>query len=162
MIVLITASPNAPDFAAAIEKVTGERTLVAATVERGTKMMRAGDFSAAVIDTGLVEMDALGGDMFWRFTGSAIPVWVNLAISSPGRVVREVQAGLKRRDRERQIALRAARSALRNELKDAITGILLSSEMALQVPSLPEAAQSKLKALHDLARQVRFRLDASS
>jgi hypothetical protein len=162
MILLITASPKGAECASAIQKDTREQTLVAGTVERAAKMVRAGDYSALLIDTSLLELDLLAADTFWRHAGNAIPVWCNLAISSKERVVREVQMALKRRTRERQVAMRAARSLVRNELRDAVTGILLSSEMVLQDRSLPENLAAKLKSLRELAREMKTRLDTSS
>ncbi len=51
---------------------------------------------------------------------------INFAISSIERLVRDVRAALRRRQRELQAATRKAESALRSELNEALTGILLS------------------------------------
>lgn len=46
------------------------------------------------------------------------------------------------------------------ELRDAVTGILLSSELAMLVPELPRAAQIKIKFVHDLAKWMSGYLEA--
>ena len=48
---------------------------------------------------------------------------------------------------------------LRNELKSTITALLLSCEMALQVPGLQSEAKSRMRATHQLAHEVRLKLD---
>ena len=50
---------------------------------------------------------------------------------------------------------------LRNELKDTVTALLLSCEMALQVPNLPAAAEIKMVSVRDLAQEVRVKLESS-
>ena len=50
---------------------------------------------------------------------------------------------------------------LRNERKDTVTALLLSCEMALQVPNLPAAAEIKMVSVRDLAQEVRVKLESS-
>jgi hypothetical protein len=161
MILLITASPNGVECANAVQKATRQATLIAGSVERAAKMVRSGDYSALLIDASLIELDLLGEETLWRHAANAIPVWINMAVSSNERIVREVQIALKRRSREGQIAMEAARASVRNDLRDAITGILLSSEMALQEPALPPNVATRLRSLCELARKVKTRLDAN-
>jgi len=49
---------------------------------------------------------------------------------------------------------------MRNELKGPVTALLLSCEMALQLPNLQEAVEAKIRAVYDLAQEVRSKLDA--
>ena len=56
------------------------------------------------------------------------------------------------------IARQAAESSLRSELNGAVTAMLLSCELALQVPDLPAPAQDKMRTVHECARQLRTRL----
>jgi hypothetical protein len=48
---------------------------------------------------------------------------------------------------------------LRNKLKSPITALLLSCEMALRVPDLQSQAKSRMRAIHELAQEVRRKLD---
>jgi hypothetical protein len=88
-----------------------------------------------------------------------VPVYVNLSISNSDRVMREVRQALRRHGEARLIAIRAAESLLRCEIRDAITGILLSTELALKTPELPEEAGDKMRSVCHLASQIRSRLE---
>ena len=90
--------------------------------------------------------------------GMATPLYINLAISGIERVIRELRTALHRRKKEMLIARQGAEQKLRNELKDTVTALLLSCEMALQVPTLPTAAEVKLRAVDNLARAVREKI----
>jgi hypothetical protein len=64
-----------------------------------------------------------------------------------------------RRKKEVLLARKGAQEALRNELKGPITALLISCEMALQVPDLQSAAEAKLRTVYDLVQQVRTKLE---
>jgi hypothetical protein len=66
--------------------------------------------------------------------GMASPVYVNFAISGIERVLREVRTALSRRQREEQVARRSAEQAIWSELKESVTALLLSCDLALSVP----------------------------
>jgi hypothetical protein len=89
----------------------------------------------------------------------AVPVYVTLAISSAQRVVRDVKTTLRRHEESRLIAIRAAESLLRTELRGAVTGILLSTELALRAPDLPREAADKMRSVCQLASDIRSRLE---
>ena len=82
---------------------------------------------------------------------TAIPVHVNFAISGKDRVVRELSCWCGRRYSK----------LFANELKSTVTALLLSCEMALMVPNLPSAAEIKMRAVRDLAQEVRGKLEES-
>jgi hypothetical protein len=56
------------------------------------------------------------------------------------------------------MAQQEAARQLRSELTDALTGILLSSQMALENPGLPPAAAEQIRAVVELAASLRERL----
>jgi len=58
------------------------------------------------------------------------------------------------------IAIRAAESQLRSEIRDAVTGILLSTELAMRTPELPAEAIEKLASVCQLANGIRSRLES--
>ena len=93
--------------------------------------------------------------MLLQHAGTAVPLYVNLAISGSERVVRELKQALRRSQKERQAARREAELALRNQLKDNLTALLLSCELALAVPQLPAAAHAKIRSACDLAKDIR-------
>jgi hypothetical protein len=77
------------------------------------------------------------------------------------RVVREVRSALQRRNKESRLAQKGAQQAPRNELKGPITALLISCEMALQIPELQSAAEAKMRAVYDLPQQIRTKLGSS-
>ncbi len=133
----------------------------ATTLRRGMARVREEEYSAIIIDHVQLEPDPLSLDTLLHHSGTAVPVYVNFGLSSIERIVREVQVALRRGEAERVIALRAASAILRSDLKDALAGILLSSELALSVPKLPGDAEVKLRFVHDLAENMRKRLEGA-
>ena len=159
MVLLITTSPRAGECAAAIEKATGESARAAPGFRRALHLLRQQEFDAIVVDQCLPDDEAEGGELLPALCGAAVLIFINLAISGVERVVRDVRAGLHRRDQEQRQAMQAAERILSSEIKDALTGILLSSQLALSEPALPPAAQAKLRSVCELAEQVRSRLE---
>jgi len=158
MIIIASSAANVRECALALEKQTGERSVTSASLRECAHKLQAQEYSAVVVDQALVDATAGGLDLLWKHAGGAIVVTVNLAISGADRVVREVKAALRRRERERAVAQQAAAARLRNELTGAVTGILLSSELALKEPELPPVVVSKLRSVHELALQMKERL----
>jgi hypothetical protein len=158
MILLITSSPRAKECAAALQEATGEVTGCAESMRAASKLLRSGEYSALVVDQYLVDCDPAGAEVVLQHAGTAVPVYVNLAISGSERVVRELKQTLRRSEKEREAAHRQAELALRNELKDSVTALLLSCELALGVPQVPPAAQVKMRSACELAKTIRSRL----
>ena len=158
MIVIASAATNARECALALEKQTGERSVFSSTLRECAHKLQSQEFSAVVLDEVLVDSSAGSMDMMWKHAGGAIVVTVNFAICGADRVVREVRAALRRREKERASARSAAEARLRSELTGAVTGILLSSELALKQPELPALVANKLRSVHELAMQMKERL----
>jgi hypothetical protein len=158
MILLITPATRAPECAKAIEEAVGEPVQVAATLQQAVAHLRTGEYLAVVFDQTLVEGTPDECERVLQHVEMAIPVFVNFAISGAERVVRELRTALQRRTKEVLVARKVAEGALRNELKGTVTAMLLSCEMALQVQGLPMAAQVKLQAIDELAREMRRKL----
>jgi hypothetical protein len=158
MILLMTTSPKAQDCAAAITQATSEPVKIAATLGQAATLLKADEFAALVVDQQLQDADPDETERVLLHIGMATPVYMNLAISGIDRVIREVRIALHRRKREELIARQGAEQKLRNELKDTVTALLLSCELALQVPTLPSAATAKLRTVEALAHEMRDRI----
>jgi hypothetical protein len=76
------------------------------------------------------------------------------------RLVREIRAGLHRREREQQLARRAAAAAIEAELKSTVAGLLLHSQLALTGGEVPAPLADKLRVVADLAGNLRQKLSA--
>ena len=159
MILLVTSSSRASEYSGALENAIGEETEIAGTTKRALAQLRNAEYSAMVIDEAFVESEPDAIDMLLRHAGMAVPVYVNLAISNPQRVVRDAKVTLRRQEESRMIATRAAESLLRTELRGAVTGILLSTELALRTPDLPVDAADKMRSVCQLASEIRSRLE---
>jgi hypothetical protein len=100
-----------------------------------------------------------GLDTILKHIGTAVPVFANFAISGIERVSRELRSALQRHKRELQFARQEAQQALRREFNDTITALMLSCEMALNVPNLPLLAEIKMRAVDALAKEMRAKLN---
>ncbi|HWR34760.1 MAG TPA: hypothetical protein VN622_02680 [Clostridia bacterium] len=160
MILMVSSSARSVECAAALAVAVSEQVEVAANLRRANALLRGSEYSAVVLDEPLVETEPEGVDTLLHISGLAVPIYVNLPISSTERITREVKKAMRRHEEERLIAMRAAESLLRSEIRGAITGILLSSELALHIPELPHDAQAKLRSVCQLATQIRNRLES--
>jgi hypothetical protein len=161
MLLVITPSAKARGCAQAIQQVTSEETHVAATLSQALAQLRAREYVAVLIDQAFLETEPGESDLVLEHIGTAIPVHVNFAISGMDRVVRELRAALQRHKKEVLLVRQEVQQALRNELKSTVTALLLSCEMALRVPDLPSAAETKMRTVYELAQEVRAKLDGS-
>ena len=158
MILLITPSAKAETCAEAVRRATNEQVEIASNLRQATVQVRAQEYEAVVIDQFLVDAEPDESDLLVQHVEGGIPVYVNLAISGVERVVRELRAALSRRKKEVSVARKGAELALRSELKGDVTALLLSCEMALNVPDLPSAAAAKIRSVYDLAKEIRLKV----
>lgn len=159
MILLVTTSSRSKEYAAALERGTGRKTHVAASVPQAVAKLQSADYGVLAIDQSLLESDFRALDTLLNRCATAMPVHVNLALHSSERIVREVQVALRRGDEERVVAERVAGKLLRNELCTEVTGILLNSELALRQRGLPPEIAKKINSVRELAEKMRSRLE---
>lgn len=160
MILLVTSSNRRADCGQSLEHVTGESVEVCESVRKAVSMLRNNEYSAVVLDDPMVEADGDALDSLLNHLGLAVPVYVNLAVSNAERVARELRLAMRRNRESRLIAIRAAESLLRSEIRDAVTGILLSTQLAMQTPEMPSDAVEKLTSVCQLASNIRNRLES--
>lgn len=159
MILLVTTSSRAKDCAAALESGTGHKTQIASSVPHALVKLEAAEYDVLATDQSLVECDLRALDTLLNHCGTAMPIYINLALHSCDRVVREAQVALLRAQRERFNAERLASNELRNELRGEVTGILLNSELALRNRTLTPEIAEKLRSVRELAEKMRSRLE---
>jgi hypothetical protein len=160
-ILLITPSARSQECAQAVQAATGKPTHVAATLQEAGSLLRSQEYAAVIIDRFLLEAEPDAGDQMLQHLGTAIPVYVNFAISGIERVVREIRTALHRRQREQQVARQSAERAMWSELNESVTALLLSCDLALSLPGARTPAAENLRVMHELACQIRERLAAS-
>jgi hypothetical protein len=158
MILIIWNSGKAKECASAIEHAMQEAVQVASTLHDGVERLRSGEFSAVVVDQWITEAEPEPTSAVFDHLGMAVPVFVNFGISGVERILRELRAALSRRGLETVLARHSARQALRDELKDDVTVLLLSCGMALEDPELNESARTRLLKIEDLAKHISEKL----
>jgi hypothetical protein len=158
-ILMITSIAGAENCAAVLSKQFGLAVETARSRKEGLAALRRREFVLIVVDQSLIEHREDGMDSLLKHAGLAIPLEINFAISGCGRVVREVRAALQRRVREKDLALSAASSSIRSDLRDAIAGLLLQSQLALTEPGVTPQLAERLQLLLELASHLRQRLD---
>jgi hypothetical protein len=158
MILLVTASSRAKECAAALEQGTGHKTHVASSVPQAVSKMQTAEYEGLAIDQSLLESDFRALDTLLNHCVTAVPLYINLALHSTDRVVREVLVALRRSEKEKLLATRSAEQVLRNQLRSEITGILLNSELALRQQSISADVAEKIKSVRDLAEKMRSQL----
>jgi hypothetical protein len=160
MILLITSSANGPQCAESLRSATGLETQWAQTLQEAATRLREQTYSAAVIDQFLLETEPAESDRMAEHLGTAFPVYLNFAVTGMERMVREVRSALHRRNREEVAARRAVEDQMRSEMGGTLTAMLLSCELAISVPDVPSPAMEKIRAITNLARELRLRLEA--
>lgn len=158
MILLISPLEKAQGCAKALQEAAGSSVQVAATVQEAVTQLQAQEFSAVILDQLWLDAQPDNVDTVVKHIGTAVPVFSNFATSGLERISRELRAALHRRKRETQLAQQEAQQVLRRQLRDTITALLISCEMALDVPNLPSTAETRMRAVDALAREIRTKL----
>ena len=161
MILLITPSARGQQFADALKTSIGREAHWAQNLPEAATRLREQTYSAAVIDQFLIETEPEESDRMLEHLGTAFPVYINFAVTGMERLVREVRSALNRRKREESAARRAVQDEMRSQMRETLTAMLLSCELAMAIPGVPSPASEKIRAIDTLARELRVHLDAS-
>jgi hypothetical protein len=131
---------------------------IASSRAAAVRLLNRRTYAVVILDQNLAEADREGADLVWKGAGLAIPLQVNFALAGSARLEREIRAALLRRQREQQQARAAAAAALDAELKNAVTGFLLESRLALEETGVPPPLADRLRRLAEMAEAMRERL----
>lgn len=159
MILLIWSSERAQDYAVSIEHAVQEPVQVVSNLHEACVRLRADEFSAVIVDQWVTEAEPEPTSVLFDHLGPAVPLFVNFGISGVERILRELRAALSRRGREMVLARHVARQSLRDEIKDDLTALLLSCDVALRESG--GAATERLFKIKELANQMRNKLAVS-
>jgi DNA-binding NtrC family response regulator len=158
-ILMVTGIDGARNCAETVSAQLGMEVEVAEGRRAALSALRRREFSAVVIDETTAECDPAAAEAIWEHAGLAIPLQINFALSGTARLVREIRAGLHRREREQSLAHRAAATAMEAELKSTVAGLLLHSQLALNGSEVPAHVADRLRIMADLAGNLRQKLN---
>jgi hypothetical protein len=161
MILLITPQSRAPEFTGALFAATTQETHWARNLQEAATRLREQAYAVAVIDQFLLETEPEESDRVLEHLGTAYPVYVNFALTGMDRLLREVRFALHRRRREESAARRAVAEQMNCEMRETLTAMLLSCELAMSVPNVPMVAAEKIRTIDHLARELRLRLEVN-
>jgi DNA-binding NtrC family response regulator len=159
-ILMVTGIEGARNCAETVGAQLGMEVEVVEGRKAALTALRRREFAAVVVDETTAECDPASAEAIWEHAGLAIPLQVNFALSGAARLVREIRAGLHRREREQLLARRAAAAAIEAELKSTVAGLLLHSQLALNGSEVPSNLADKLRVVADLAGNLRQKLNA--
>lgn len=161
MILLITPSARGQQCADTLNAATGLATHWAQNLQQATTRLREQTYVAVVIDQFLMETEPEESDQLVEHLDTAFPVHVNFGVTGMERLVRDVRSALHRRKREETAARRAVVQQVHSEMRETLTALLLSCELAMSVPEIPVPAVEKIRAIDNFARELRLRLQVS-
>ena len=157
-ILMVAGIEGARDCADVVAQQLGMEVEVADGRKAALAVLRHREFAAVVVDEAIAECDPGGADTIWERAGLAIPMQVNFALSGTARLIRDIRAALRRREREQTLARQAAAAAIESELKSAVAGLLLQSELALSSSEAGSPVAERLRVVADLAGDLRSKL----
>jgi CheY-like chemotaxis protein len=159
MILLVSSEQEVQKRAPVLSRELGERVECAKSVRTAAAKMREQAFDLLLLDDEILDINGAGVDGLLAHAAGAVPLFFNPAITATNRLVLEARAAQRRRDHDRKAASESALCALRNELRSDVTGILLSSQLALNTPDLPGTTLANLKTVCALAERLSKRLE---
>ncbi len=159
MILFLSSVSIARDCAAKLGRELRTEVQVMESAREARARLQSQSFDVVVVDCTLLECEATAVQVLLRQAGDAVPVFVNLAICGLERLVSEVRSALHRRRHDRQAALESALRSLRASLREDVTALLVSSQLALASSALTPIAEAKLRAVCELAERMSSRLN---
>lgn len=157
---MVTGMEGARNCAAVVSAQLGAEVEVAEGRKAALAALRKREFQAVVVDETLAECDPAAAEAIWERAGLAIPLQINFALAGAARLIREIRAGLRRREREQMLARRAAAVVMETELKSTVAGLLLHSQLALSGSGVPTPVAEKIRVVAELAGSLRRQLSA--
>jgi hypothetical protein len=161
-ILIVTGVEGAHNCAAAVGAQLKIEVQMAQGRREALVAMKRRKFSVVVVDETLAECDPAAAEAIWESAGLAIPLQMNFALSGAARLVREIRAALRRRDREQVLARQAAVAAMETELNSTVAGLLLHSQLMLNGADVPLGVADRLRVVADLAASLRHKFSISA
>jgi hypothetical protein len=158
MILLVSTYQNALDCAALIQDATHESVKTVTSIRQALNALRVEEFVAVVVDENLLEATPGSFDSLAQRMSAAIPILIDMACLKPERTAKLVNSAFSRRRVEYKMARDQAIAELKSELKSDLTGLMISSRLAME--SIRESkANDQLSAVLEIAQRIQHRLE---
>lgn len=157
-VLMVTGIEGARNCASAVSAQLGMGVEVAEGRKSALDLLRRREFLVVLLDETIAECDPATAEAIWEHSGLAIPLQINFALSGAARLVREIRAAFRRREREQTLARRAATAAMETELKSTLAGLLLNSQLALSGEGVPLPVAERIRVVAELAGSLRQQL----
>lgn len=157
-VLIVTGIEGAANLAATVEKKIGMEIKVVEGPKAALAALHSAEFKVVVVDDTLAECDVVTADALWDRAGLAVPLQINFALAGAARLVREIRAALHRREHEQTLSRRAAMADVESEMRSALAGLLLHSQLALSECKGTEPLAGKLRTVTELASNLREKL----
>lgn len=157
-ILLITSIVGADNMAEAVSERAGVIVELVRSRRAALASLRRYSFDAVMIDATLPDGEATPTDLLWQNVGDALPIEIDLRALGASGIARMLRGMLTRRDQmEVQVREQVTRS-LAEQMRGPITGLLLQSDLMLRDQELTPTIAAKVRAMRDLADDLRVRL----
>jgi hypothetical protein len=159
MILFISPYQNATDCATQIERGTHEQVKTVDSIRLALAALKNHEFTVVVADENLLECSVGSADALVQRMQPATPVFLDMACMRAERISKLVALAVRRRKQEYKAVRELAIAELHSELKSEVTGLLISSELALKSPSVSAAMSERLTAVLESAKRIRAKLE---
>lgn len=157
MILLLSPYQNASEYAAQIERATKDTVTIVNTVRLAMSALRSHEYAMVIADENLLESAPGTADSLVQRMETAAPLIADLACLRPEKVAKLAFAAQRRLSLELRKLREKALADLRSEIKSEITGLLMTSELALKTAGLPPSAIEKLNRVMEIAQRMQLR-----
>jgi hypothetical protein len=159
MILFISPYQNATDCATQIARVTHEEVKTVDSIRLALAALSNHEFSAVVADENLLECSPGSAEALLERIQSATPILLDMACMRAERISKFVELAVRRRGLEYKAVREHAIAELQSELKSEVTGLLITSELALKAPSVSAQMTEKLTLVLESAKRIRAKLE---
>ena len=146
-ILIVSSSERGAELQNAIQECLGTPVTIAVTYRAATTAIARSHFKAVILDESLADLEPTNADSFLEHCIDELPIFVKLAITGVSRCVQQVRLALRRFDREQANVTVSAQRIINSQLRDALTSILIHSQLALKTPDLPPDAIKHIKSV---------------
>ena len=160
MILLITPSANGEKWVKSLHAATSQEVRWAHTLQEASTCLREQTYSAAVIDQFLLETEPEESDQMTEHLGTAFPSTSTLPYQH-GALAAGSSSGAPATQAQEATARRSIAEQMHSEMRETLTAMMLSCELALSVPDVPSLATEKIQVIDNLARELRLRLEVN-